>query len=64
MSPGETTPHCSRFFTGRVHQTQCQRDSGAIDDELWGTYIDTAEKLLISAHAPQLERTEHLRDQA
>ena len=41
-----------RFFVGRVHPTQCQRDRGAIDDELWGTYIDTAEKLLICAHAP------------
>ena len=41
-----------RFFVGRVHPTRYQRDRGAIDDELWGTYIDTAEKLLISAHAP------------
>ena len=41
-----------RFFTARVHPTQRQRDRGAIDDELWGTYIDTAEKLMISAHAP------------
>ena len=39
-----------RFFVGRVHPTRYQRDRGAIDDELWGTYIDTAEKLLISAH--------------
>lgn len=41
-----------RFFTGRVHPTQRQRDRGAIDDQLWGTYIDTAEKLLICAHVP------------
>jgi len=39
-----------RFFTGRVHPTQDEQDRGAIDDELWGTYIDVAEKLLICAH--------------
>ena len=41
-----------RFFTGRVHPTQDEQDRGAIDDELWGTYIDMAEKLLICAHTP------------
>lgn len=41
-----------RYFVGRVHPTQHEHDRGLIDDELWGTYIDTAEKLLISAHAP------------
>ena len=39
-----------RFFTGRVHATQ--QDQYAIDDELWGTYIDMAERLLICAHTP------------
>ena len=41
-----------RFFTGRVHPTQYEQDRGLIDDDLWGTYIDRAEKLLIGAHAP------------
>ncbi|MXY10399.1 MAG: hypothetical protein F4Z00_00190 [Acidimicrobiaceae bacterium] len=41
-----------RFFTGRVHLTQHEQDRGAIDDELWGTYIDMAERLLICVHAP------------
>ena len=41
-----------RFYTGRVHPTQWEQDRGAIDDELWGTYINMAEKLLICAHAP------------
>ena len=41
-----------RFFTGRVHPTQDDQDRGGIDDELWGTYIDMAEKLLICAHTP------------
>lgn len=40
-----------RFFTGRILPTPDQpRD--AIDDALWGEYIDKAEKLLIAAHAP------------
>ena len=39
-----------RFFVGRVLPTQDQR--GAIDDELWATYIDLAELLLIYVHAP------------
>ncbi|MDE0666782.1 MAG: hypothetical protein OXH67_14390 [Acidimicrobiaceae bacterium] len=41
-----------RFFTGRVHPTQSEQDRSAVDDELWGTYIDMAEKLLICAHVP------------
>ena len=41
-----------RFFTGRVHPLQDEQDRGAIGDELWGTYIDVAEKLLICAHTP------------
>ena len=41
-----------RFYTGRVHPTQHEQDRGAVDDELWGTYINMAEKLLICAHAP------------
>ena len=41
-----------RFFVGRVHPTRRQRDRGTIDDELWGTYIDIAERLLICTHAP------------
>ena len=41
-----------RFFTGRVHPTQDEQDRGGIDYELWGTYIDMAEKLLIGAHTP------------
>ncbi|MXV97564.1 MAG: hypothetical protein F4126_12990 [Acidimicrobiaceae bacterium] len=41
-----------RFFTGRVLQTKDEQQCGAIDDELWGTYIDLAERLLIFAHSP------------
>ena len=41
-----------RFFTGRVHPTQDDQDRGGIDYELWGTYINKAEKLLICAHTP------------
>ncbi len=41
-----------RFFTGRVHPTQYEQDRGGIDYELWGRFIDLAERLLICAHAP------------
>ena len=41
-----------RFFVGRVHPTHDQQQRGAIDDELWGTWINRAERLLICAHVP------------
>ena len=51
-APWEDNIPLLRFFTGRVHPTQYEQDRGGIDDELWGAYIDMAEKLLICAHAP------------
>lgn len=41
-----------RYFTGRIHHTKDEQQRGAIDDELWRTYIDLAERLLILAHTP------------
>ena len=51
-APWENNTALLRFFTGRVHPAQYEQDRGAIDDELWETYINMAEKLLICAHAP------------
>lgn len=40
-----------RFFTGRIHPTEGEPQD-VIDEELWGRYIDLAERLLIAAHSP------------
>lgn len=41
-----------RFFVGRVLPTQDDQQLGAIDDDRWAKYIDSAEVLLIYVHAP------------